>query len=396
MNMLRDSLIEGLSSPLCLTWELTWACNLSCRHCLSASGVSDPRELDFAACQKLLDDLHDMQVFYLNIGGGEPMMHPQFFDIIEYADSLGIGVKFSTNGTRLTRSAAQRIAALTYCNVQVSLDGATAEVNDAIRGVGSFDRALWALTNLAEVGVQGTKISVVVTRGSIDQLDDLRALADRFGAQLRLTRLRPSGRAQDCYEELALTDDEQRVLYDYLIAHPEIQTADSFFHLNPLGASLPGLNFCGAGRVVCLIDPVGDVYACPFTIHPDFLAGSVRSDRFADIWRESELFRTLRAQPPALGCHGCNAYARCHGGCLAAKFFTGRSLEGADPSCIRSVSNPVTFTPTRNTTDHTRRIRRGRAGLQVADGDATRIGRAVPSDDIGVGLRAQNTSVGSV
>ena len=235
--------MQGLSSPLCLTWELTWACNLSCKHCLSSSGVADPGELDFETCRQLLDDLHEMQVFYLNIGGGEPMMHPHFFDIIEYADGLGIGVKFSTNGTRMSRSAARRVAGLSYCNVQVSLDGATAHVNDTIRGAGSFERALWALSNLADVGVQGTKISVVVTRRSISQLDELLALSDRFGAQLRLTRLRPSGRAQDCYDELALTDDEQRVLYDYLQAHPEIQTADSFFHLNPLGASLPGLNF---------------------------------------------------------------------------------------------------------------------------------------------------------
>ena len=55
-------------------------------------------------------------------------------------------------------------------------------------------------------------------------------------------------------------------------------TGDSFFHLNALGESLPGLNLCGAGRVVCLIDPIGDVYACPFVIHDEFLAGNVRDD----------------------------------------------------------------------------------------------------------------------
>ena len=55
-------------------------------------------------------------------------------------------------------------------------------------------------------------------------------------------------------------------------------TGDSFFHLSALGEALPGLNLCGAGRVVCLIDPVGDVYACPFVIHDEFLAGNVRDD----------------------------------------------------------------------------------------------------------------------
>jgi mycofactocin radical SAM maturase len=352
---IREHLIEGLSSPLCLTWELTWACNLSCRHCLSASGVRDERELDLTACQRLLDELRAMDVFYLNIGGGEPMLHPDFFDILEYADALGIGVKFSTNGTRLTRTAAKRIAGLSYCDVQVSLDGASAADNDAIRGPGSFRRALAALSNLADAQVEGTKISVVVTKRSIDHLDELRVLADRYHARLRLTRLRPSGRAQDCYDELALDDAQQRFLYGYLRAHPEIQTADSFFHLNPLGESLPGLNFCGAGRVVCLIDPIGDVYACPFTIHPEFRAGSVTREGFAAIWREAPLFRQLRAQSPASGCQDCDAYERCHGGCLAAKFFTGSSLRGADPSCVLGVtSNIVTPGAPRRALDHSR------------------------------------------
>ncbi|MCL5973724.1 MAG: mycofactocin radical SAM maturase [Ferrimicrobium sp.] len=355
MTNIRDQLIEGLSSPLCLTWELTWACNLSCRHCLSASGIRDEHELNLAQCRRLLDDLRRMQVFYLNIGGGEPMMHPSFFEIVEYADSLGIGVKFSTNGTRLNRAAARRIAALSYCNVQVSLDGSDPAANDAIRGAGSFRRAIIALENLADAHVRGTKVSVVVTNRSIDHLDELRALAGRYGARLRLTRLRPSGRAQECYEELALDDEQQRYLYDYLRAHPEIQTADSFFHLNGLGEPLPGLNFCGAGRVVCLIDPVGDVYACPFTIHPDFLAGSVKSDSFMTIWRESKLFMDLRAEAPANGCQSCSAYSRCHGGCLAAKFFTGRPLDGADPSCVMTTtSNRVSVSAPVRVSDHSR------------------------------------------
>ena len=50
----------------------------------------------------------------------------------------------------------------------------------------------------------------------------------------------------------------------------QVLTGDSFFHLAAYGDPLPGLNLCGAGRVVCLIDPVGDVYACPFAIHESF------------------------------------------------------------------------------------------------------------------------------
>jgi radical SAM protein with 4Fe4S-binding SPASM domain len=91
---------------------------------------------------------------------------------------------------------------------------------------------------------------------------------------------------------------------------------------------------CGAGRVVCLIDPVGDVYACPFAIHQSFLAGSVRSDGgFARVWRESELFQRLRQPQMSGACSGCRHADTCRGGCMAAKFFTGLPLDGPDPEC---------------------------------------------------------------
>ena len=155
--------------------------------------------------------------------------------------------------------------------------------------------------HLAEAGFRGFKISVVVTRQNVSQLDDFKAIADRFGAQLRLTRLRPSGRGADVWDELHPTASQQRHLYDWLVAHGEqVLTGDSFFHLAAYGEALPGLNLCGAGRVVCLIDPVGDVYACPFAIHDSFLAGNVRgSGGFAAVWRESELFADLRLPRPA-------------------------------------------------------------------------------------------------
>ena len=116
-----------------------------------------------------------------------------------------------------------------------------------------------------------------MTRQNAGQLDEFQALAGRYGAQLRLTRLRPSGRGADVWDELHPTAAQQRQLYDWLCAHGEqVLTGDSFFHLAAYGEALPGLNMCGAGRVVCLIDPVGDVYACPFAIHENFLAGNVR------------------------------------------------------------------------------------------------------------------------
>jgi mycofactocin radical SAM maturase len=138
------------------------------------------------------------------------------------------------------------------------------------------------------------------------------------------------------WDELHPTARQQRELYDWLAKRAdEVLTGDSFFHLAPLGEGLPGLNLCGAGRVVCLIDPVGDVYACPFAIHDEFLAGNVREPRgFAGVWRSSELFLRLRQPSGGGACGSCSFFDSCRGGCMAAKFFTGLPLDGPDPECV--------------------------------------------------------------
>ena len=134
----------------------------------------------------------ECKVFYVNIGGGEPTVRPDFWELLDYATEHHVGVKFSTNGGRITPGVAARLAASDYVDVQISLDGATAEVNDAVRGRGSFDMAIRALENLSEAGFRDAKISVVVTRHNVGQLDDFKALAERYGATLRITRLRGS------------------------------------------------------------------------------------------------------------------------------------------------------------------------------------------------------------
>ena len=327
----------GLDAPICLTWELTYACNLECAHCLSSSGRRDPRELSTEQCKSVIDELQRMQVFYVNIGGGEPTIRRDFWDLLAYAVDHQVGVKFSTNGVRITPERARFLASTDYVDVQISLDGATREVNDYVRGPGSYDTAIRALQNLQDAGFADAKISVVCTRENIGQLDEFKALSDRFGATLRLTRLRPSGRGADVWDELHPRPEQQRELYEWLMANGEdVLTGDSFFHLAAFGESLPGLNLCGAGRVVCLIDPVGDIYACPFAIHDNFFAGNLlAAGGFQKVWQTSELFAELRSPQTGGACSSCAFFDSCRGGCMAAKFFTGLPLDGPDPECVQ-------------------------------------------------------------
>ncbi len=358
---LIDQFELGLDAPICLTWELTYACNLACVHCLSSSGRRDPRELTTAQCKDVIDELQRMQVFYVNIGGGEPTVRKDFWELLEYAGSHDVGVKFSTNGSRIDRERAEMLAASEYVDVQISLDGATAEINDRVRGPGAFETAIGAMRELKDAGFEDFKISVVVTRENVSQLGSFKAIAYHFGAQLRITRLRPSGRGADVWDHLHPTQAQQRELYEWLLANGEdVLTGDSFFHLSAYGESLPGLNLCGAGRVVCLIDPVGDVYACPFAIHDQFLAGNVlRDGGFQSVWRESDLFQELRSPQSGGACSSCGFYDSCRGGCMAAKFFTGLPLDGPDPECVLGRAEGSLATrlgsPPKSSVDHSRK-----------------------------------------
>lgn len=325
---------QGLDAPICLTWEITYGCNLRCVHCLSSSGQRREDELTTDEAKRLIDEWAAMKVFYINVGGGEPMSRPDFFVLMNDALDQGIGVKFSTNGTLIDDAAADWIGSRDYLDVQISLDGATAATNDPVRGTGSFLRARRAIDRLAARDV-AFKINAVVTRQNIHELDALYALATDNGGQLRLTRLRPSGRGIDVWERMRPAHAQNRMLYEWLLAHPDVLTGDSFFHLSAYGQPLDGLNMCGAGRIVCCVDPVGEVYACPFVLSPEFSAGNVRDQGgFAWLWRNAPLFAHLRVWQVGGRCQTCNAYALCHGGCFAVKHFTGRSLDAPDPDCV--------------------------------------------------------------
>ncbi len=328
-----ELLRRGLAAPICLTWEVTYACNLPCAHCLSSSGKRRPGELTTAQAKRFLDELAELRVFYINVGGGEPLVRKDFRELMDHAVARGVGVKFSTNGTLLDDGIADWVAGHDYVDVQISLDGADALTNDRLRGAGSYVRARAAMERMAARGFR-FKINMVLTRANFEQLDAMKGIADGYGAELRVTRFRPSGRGVAIWEALHPTFAQNRRLYEWLHAHPDVVTGDSFFHLSAFGEPLPGMNMCGAGRIVCLVDPLGDVYACPFTISPQFRAGNIlEAGSFREVWRGSALFDELRRWETQGACASCGAFGTCHGGCMAVKAFTGGERDDPDPDC---------------------------------------------------------------
>jgi MoaA/NifB/PqqE/SkfB family radical SAM enzyme len=172
----------GLDASICLTWELTYACNQACVHWVSSSGKRGPRELSTAQCKEIIDDLEHMQVFYGNIGGANRLSARTFGSGLTTPPRITSELRFSTNGVRITPpGAASELAASDYVDVQTSLDWATAEVNDAVRGPRSFAMVVRAVESLATSGFKDAKISMVVTRYNVDQLDEFAPLASRYG-----------------------------------------------------------------------------------------------------------------------------------------------------------------------------------------------------------------------
>ena len=220
-----------------------------------------------------------------------------------------------------------------YLDIQISLDGIDARTNDAVRGVGSYDMARRAMDNLAAADFGPFKISVVVTRHNVDQLDGFKALADSYGAQLRVTRLRPSGPRR---RHVARPAPDQRAAAPDLplAARPRRERADRRLVLPPQRArrAAPGPEHVRRrpGRVPDR--PDRRRVRLPVRHPRQFKAGSVRDEGgFAEVWKHSELFLELREPQSAGACASCGSYDACQGGCMAAKFFTGLPLDGPDP-----------------------------------------------------------------
>ena len=332
-----------LSAPVNLTWEITHQCNLSCIHCLSGSSTESADELDMDECRAIVDQLAALKVFEINFGGGEPLLKSYFLPLLRYIHTKGIVTCISTNGTVLNYEAVACFTGNPLVNVQVSLDGATPEVNDRIRGQGTFHRIIRGIEPLAGKDIS-LSINTVVTSLNFTQLGQLKELAGSYGARLRVSRFRPSGRARESWEMLKLNSAQLRELSEWLNDDPNILTGDSFFSISGDGRRQLGLDMCGACKMTCCIDPCGSVYPCAFMQVSEFCGGNLRETSFQDIWDNSAAFRYFRQLEPE-SCRKCPRFDKCRGGCPAVAYFVSKDLNRADPECLINWSRETSSTP---------------------------------------------------
>ena len=196
-------------APSHVDWQITYACQLRCTHCYTESGRRASRKLPREDLLRIADSLVALKVKRVLIGGGEPLLVAEIFEIVERLTNAGIVISFYTNGLDVTPEQASTLGRLD-AEVHVSIDGATPEVNDPIRGrAGAFAATAKSLGVLNEVAVERKRlglsrfrfgIDVTLVRSNFDQIMPVcTVLAARFSelAFIQLGAVIPSGLAAE-------------------------------------------------------------------------------------------------------------------------------------------------------------------------------------------------------
>jgi MoaA/NifB/PqqE/SkfB family radical SAM enzyme len=211
---------ETLAAPLYVAWQITNECNLACLHCIEESGPGKAfkDELDREGALAVVDQLMDHQVPYLSFSGGEPMLHPHFFEMVERVTSRGSQLKIETNGHYLTPENCARLKALEVKAVQVSLDGATSATFGRMRVRGEFDRTVEGIRNLVAAGVD-VEVNFSPAAFNIHEAARIVDLAFKLGAvSFYSGRTMFTGNAVKAWRHLEVTDAQYDEYFGTLAA----------------------------------------------------------------------------------------------------------------------------------------------------------------------------------
>jgi MoaA/NifB/PqqE/SkfB family radical SAM enzyme len=209
-----------LGAPLYVAWQITNECNLACLHCIEESGPGKAfkDELDDVQLFRVLAQLMDNEVPYLSFSGGEPMVHPRFFDMAEYVCSRGAELKIETNGHYLTQDNCERMKRLGVKAVQVSLDGASRATFNRMRVLGEFNRAVDGIRALRAAGVP-IEINYSPTRFNVDEIGAAVDLAFELGAYSFYTgRTMYTGNAVKTWHKMAPSEEQYSAYFATLHA----------------------------------------------------------------------------------------------------------------------------------------------------------------------------------
>lgn len=356
-----------------VVWNITRTCNLRCIHCYSDSAAQQyPGELTWEQMKAVVDDLADYQIPSLLLSGGEPLVHPRFFDLVDYTRKRGLKLTISTNGTLILPDKAKQLAqAGNVAYVGISLDG-IGDIHDHFRGKkGAFDAAVKGFEACEDAGLK-TGLRLTLTQHNASSIEDILDFIEAQGIQRAcFYHLVPSGRGADLQvlppnlarqaidtvldrierwkaegitREILTVAQPADGVYLYL-RQQEKQPAEAETTRELLGWNGGGAN--SSGRGIGNIDPVGNVH--PDQFWQDTILGNVKRDRFSDLWEAragaaSEILPKLRSlgtlsledrQSRLNGrCSQCQFFDLCGGGfrTRAAAAASGE-IWSSDPGC---------------------------------------------------------------
>lgn len=347
--------------PFTVAWEITRACALACVHCRAeAIRRRDPRELSTEEAFRVIDQVVDIGRPILVVTGGDPMMRPDVFEILEYAVGHELRVGFSPSATALLKpQVIERVRDVGVDMMHVSLDGSSPEIHDNFRQVrGAYERTMDILRNVTRAGLP-LQIGTTVGRHNFD---DLGAIAERVAevsaAIWNVFFIVPTGRAQR-EQMLSPEEHEQALVWlaelsDRVPFRVRTTAAQHYRRvlIQRMRSQAPGgveqpLELTGAGYAFrqgrapagkgvndgngfCFISHVGDIYPSGFL---QLAAGNVRESSLSDVYRDSPLFRELRDPSLLKGkCGRCDFRELCGGSRARSYAMTGDYL-AEEPCC---------------------------------------------------------------
>lgn len=350
-------------APFLVIWEVTRACDLACLHC-RAEAVPErhPLELSTSEARAMMREVRRFGRPLFVLTGGDPLKRPDVVELVEYGASLGLRMAMTPSGTPLmTEGVLAQLRDAGLSRLAVSLDGSTAAIHDAFRGVpGSYDWTLSMLRAARELGVS-TQVNTTVSRFNHEDFDALASLMTELGISLwSVFFLVPTGRAQE--RDVASAEEFESVfhkMYDLSQTAPfdiKSTAAPQYRRVivqrqvaerragrrekapQPLTAGVGFSLADGVGRArgvndgdgFLFISHTGAIYPSGFL---PLAAGNVRRDDLVEVYRNSPLFRQLRDRELLEGkCGVCEYREICGGSRARAYAMTGNYLE-AEPFC---------------------------------------------------------------
>jgi len=258
--------------PTLLSVELTYRCNLKCKHCFIDAGLPKSNEMQYTQLISILDEFSSLGTSVVSLTGGEPLMHPEFFRILDFCDSRFLRVEILTNGCLIDKSVSRRLATYKKIGaVQVSLNGATAKTHDSMCGPNSFERATNAIALLVEEGMPVT-MTMLVTPSNVMEMEDTIKLGKRLGVkEVTIGMVAPVGRARDLGWEPTLelvkiverekSDLAERYSHDGFYIRSRREFSNTEIEKLETSIGIKRKN-CGAGYKFLTLSPTGGVRPC--------------------------------------------------------------------------------------------------------------------------------------